>query len=58
MITADSGVDSMLVIWDCKSGLPRKTIMEPHKMGVQTLDITPDGQLIVTCSKEDESKQQ
>ena len=30
LITADDGPDSMLVIWDAKSGVPRKTIFDPH----------------------------
>jgi len=43
LVTADSGVDSMLVIWDARTGLPKKTIMDPHPNGVEALDITPDG---------------
>ena len=43
----------MLVIWDAKTGLPRKTIMDPHPQGIQAMDVSPDGQLIVTCSKEE-----
>ena len=52
LITADSGIDSMLVIWDARTGLPKKTIMDPHPNGVEALDVSPDGQLIVTLSKE------
>ena len=33
LITADSGPDSMLVIWDAKTGVPKKTIFDPHPMG-------------------------
>jgi len=42
-VTADSGVDSMLVIWDARTGLPKKTIMDPHVNGVEALDVSPDG---------------
>ena len=43
MVTADEGPDSMLVVWDIKSGIPRRTILDPHPEGCQALDITPDG---------------
>jgi len=52
VVTADSGNDSMLVVWDAREGIPRKTIFDPHPNGVETLDITPDGRYIVTVSKE------
>jgi len=43
LVTADEGPDSMLVVWDIKSGIPRRTILDPHPEGCQALDITPDG---------------
>lgn len=33
----------MLVVWDAKTGIPRKTIFDPHPQGTQALDISPDG---------------
>lgn len=50
-MTADSGEDSMLVIWDVHTGIPKKTIFDPHANGVMDLDISVDGQYIVTLSK-------
>lgn len=50
-MTADTGEDSMLVVWDVNSGTPRKTIFNPHPEGVLALDINADGTLIVTLSK-------
>lgn len=43
----------MLVIWDAKSGVPKKTIFDPHPHGTQALDISPDGRYIVTLSREE-----
>lgn len=51
IVTADTGEDSMLVVWDVNSGTPRKTIFNPHPEGVLALDINADGTLIVTLSK-------
>ena len=56
IVTADIGPDSMIVVWDTKTGIPRKTIFLPHKHGVQALDVTPDGEYIVTLSYEVISK--
>ena len=41
----------MLVVWDATTGIPKKTIFEPHPEGVLALDINQDGNLIVTLSK-------
>jgi hypothetical protein len=30
LVTADIGTDSMLVVWDAKTGIPKKTIFDPH----------------------------
>lgn len=51
IVTADTGEDSMLVVWDVNSGTPKKTIFNPHPDGVLALDINEDGTLIVTLSK-------
>jgi hypothetical protein len=42
----------MLVVWNAKTGIPRKTIIDPHPHGTQALDISPDGRYIVTLSRE------
>ncbi|CAK90550.1 unnamed protein product (macronuclear) [Paramecium tetraurelia] len=56
IVTADAGPDSMLVIWDAKTGVPRRTIFEPHANGVQAVDISENGQYLVTLSKEEPDK--
>jgi WD40 repeat protein len=50
IITADSGNDSMLVIWDSYSATPVKTIFTPHPTGTAYLDISEDSKFIVTLS--------
>jgi len=45
----------MLVIWDAKEGTPRKTIFDPHPQGTKSLDISPDGQYILTMSRLEEN---
>lgn len=39
LVTADTGEDSMLVVWDVNTGTPRKTIFNPHADGVIALDV-------------------
>lgn len=50
MVTADAGQDSMLVVWDTASGIPIKSIFNPHQNGVMAMDISPDALFIVTLS--------
>lgn len=57
IVTADAGTDSMLVIWDAKTGVPRKTIFDPHPLGCQAVDISHDGKYLVTLSREENQKQ-
>ncbi len=45
----------MLVVWNANTGIPIKTILDPHPFGTQALDISSDGQYIVTLSR-DENK--
>lgn len=52
IITADKGPSALLVVWDAESGTPIKTIFDPHPNGVECLDVTEDGSLIVTLSRE------
>ena len=49
-MTADSGPDSMLVVWDSLSGTPQRTYFSPHENGVISMDISPDASYIVTIS--------
>eukprot|EP00746_Dinoflagellata_sp_MGD_P162974 gnl/MRDRNA2_/MRDRNA2_90769_c0_seq1.p1 gnl/MRDRNA2_/MRDRNA2_90769_c0~~gnl/MRDRNA2_/MRDRNA2_90769_c0_seq1.p1 ORF type:complete len:957 (+),score=196.04 gnl/MRDRNA2_/MRDRNA2_90769_c0_seq1:77-2947(+) len=50
IVTADTGPDSMLVVWERDSGTPVKTVFSPHPYGVHALDITPDAKYLVTIS--------
>jgi WD40 repeat protein/Ca2+-binding EF-hand superfamily protein len=50
--TADTGADSMLVVWDSYTALPVKTIATPHPEGVQAMDLSPDGRYLVTLSQD------
>lgn len=45
----------MLVIWDTVSGIPIKSIFNPHPHGVIAMDISPDALFIVTLSAPAES---
>lgn len=46
--TADSGPDSMIVVWDSLNGTPIKTIFNPHPHGVAAMDLSPDALFLVT----------
>ena len=50
IVTADHGDESILVVWDSFSGAPVKTLFNPHKMGVISLDISEDALFICTLS--------
>ncbi|CAM9977972.1 unnamed protein product [Scytosiphon promiscuus] len=50
VVTADAGQDSMLVVWDTASGIPIKSIFNPHPNGVLAMDMSPDALFIVTLS--------
>ncbi len=42
----------MLAVWDSMTGNPIKTIFNPHKDGVECLDMSPDAMFIVTLSRQ------
>eukprot|EP00747_Dinoflagellata_sp_TGD_P162072 gnl/TRDRNA2_/TRDRNA2_179268_c0_seq1.p1 gnl/TRDRNA2_/TRDRNA2_179268_c0~~gnl/TRDRNA2_/TRDRNA2_179268_c0_seq1.p1 ORF type:complete len:1006 (+),score=189.41 gnl/TRDRNA2_/TRDRNA2_179268_c0_seq1:58-3075(+) len=50
IVTADTGPDSMLVVWERESGTPVKTVFSPHPYGVHALDMAPKAQYLVTLS--------
>lgn len=50
IVTADVGIDPILVVWDSVTGAPVKTIFSPHKNGVQSVDISDDALYLVTLS--------
>lgn len=53
IVTADSGQDSMLVVWDAVYGTPKRTYFSPHENGVKAIDISPDSRYIVTLSNDE-----
>lgn len=50
VVTADAGPDSMMVVWDTESGIPIKSIFNPHSHGIIGVDISPDALFIATLS--------
>lgn len=50
LITADSGPNSLLVVWDSVTGHPTKTVQQPHVNGISTMALSPDGLQLVTIS--------
>ncbi len=40
LVTADSGDDSMLVVWDSISATPVRTFLNPHPGGVRAMDLS------------------
>ena len=50
IITADTGPESMLVVWSRLSCSPARIIFRPHPNGVRALDFSPDGKYFVSLS--------
>eukprot|EP00927_Polykrikos_kofoidii_P072932 TRINITY_DN69007_c0_g1_i1.p1 TRINITY_DN69007_c0_g1~~TRINITY_DN69007_c0_g1_i1.p1 ORF type:complete len:979 (-),score=141.93 TRINITY_DN69007_c0_g1_i1:92-3028(-) len=50
IVTADTGPDSMMVVWERETGAPARTIFNPHPCGVHALDIAPEKKYLVTLS--------
>ena len=48
--TADSGPDSVIVVWDSLTGTPVKTIFNPHPNGVAALAISSDSMFLASLS--------
>jgi WD40 repeat protein len=51
IVTADTGEDPIMVVWDSMTGAPVKTFYTPHTSGVKALDISDDGKYIATLSE-------
>ncbi len=58
IVTADSGVENMIVVWDSTKGIPIKTIFTPHQSGTKSIDISDDALYIVTLSLASEGESQ
>ncbi|CAD7951720.1 unnamed protein product [Amoebophrya sp. A25] len=50
IVTADTGKESMLTVWDRHTGTPVKIMFSPYRNGVQALDMTPDSKYLATLS--------
>lgn len=48
--TADTGPDSLIVVWDSYSGTPIKTFFNPAPYGIAAMDMSPDGAFLATLS--------
>jgi hypothetical protein len=53
VITADSGAESLLVVWDAGSAEPVQTVSNPHPWGIKAMDVSPDGLLLATIGTPD-----
>jgi len=50
IVTADSGDDSLVVVWNSLDAIPVRTIPAPYPEGVYRMDISDDGKYLVTLS--------
>lgn len=50
IVTADSGTDSILVVWDAIACVPIKTYSVPHDNGIDAIDFSNDSLYLVTLS--------
>lgn len=48
IVTCDSGNEPTIVIWDSRSGVPIKTIINAHAHGIDAVDISADCLFITT----------
>ena len=53
IVTADTGEDSMLIVWDSLSGTPVRTFLNPHPDGIKCLDLSVDNQFLVTLGNDE-----
>jgi len=54
IVTADTGDDPIMVVWDARTGAPVKTYFNPHPNGVKALDISDDALYVTSLSAEEE----
>jgi WD40 repeat protein len=52
IVTADSGEDSMLIVWDSLSATPVRTFLNPHPDGIKCLDLSADNQYLVSIGND------
>lgn len=57
LVTADEGDTSMLVVWKAETGTPVRTIFEPEAQGIAAIDISNDGEQLLTLGRVHEDLQ-
>ncbi len=50
IITADEGNESLLVLWNSRTGSPIKSIPQAHAHGITAMDLSPGGEWLATVS--------
>lgn len=50
IVTADAGIDPIIIVWDAISCVPVKTFYNPHEVGIDAVDISDDALFIATLS--------
>lgn len=50
IITADTGNESLLVLWNSRTGNPIKSIPQAHVHGITAMDLSPGGEWLATVS--------
>ena len=56
IVTADSGVDSMIVVWDSMYGNAKRTYFSPYENGVCAVDLSTDARYLATISNDQEQQ--
>jgi hypothetical protein len=50
IITADEGNESLLVLWNSRTGNPITSIPQAHTHGITAMDLSPNGEWLATVS--------
>ena len=50
IVSADSGPDSLMVLWDVKTATPFWSVSKPHPYGVVAMQLFPDARQLVALS--------
>ncbi|QDZ20581.1 WD40 repeat domain-containing protein [Chloropicon primus] len=56
--TADSGFDSLLIVWDSKTLEPVQILESPYESGFECIDVSTNGKHLITTSSPDSMKRQ
>lgn len=53
LITADVGKESLLVLWNSRTGQPIQSIPRPHRNGIVAMDVSPESDWLATVGAPD-----